>query len=388
VNRELASDYHAFVAELGLVAAVEARAAGHPVSAETWARLCRMVDVAAALADEGVRGPRQGDGDDGRALVLDAPAANRWPSLLAAGAALFGALPWWPEISRGDVRSALLGGLARGPHAAGGRPRSRPSHFADAGITLLRTAPGESPEIWCRCDAGPHGFLSIAAHAHADALSVELRHGGVDVLADPGCYCYHGERPWRDYFRSTVAHNTLEIDDRDQSQIGGPFLWLTSADGRLLSVTVDAADGLERWSAEHDGYLALDPSARHRRTVYLDRPRRRLEIVDAIESTGPHRCRLAFHLGPSVRAALDGCSARLEWPAWGAPGGHGSADLSLPTGLRWSAHLGQIDPILGWYAPHFGRKEPVVTLVGSGRWDPSDGQMVTIMQFSTMRQTP
>ena len=86
--------------------------------------------------------------------------------------------------------------------------RQKPSHFPDAGITILRTGADE-PEIWCRCDAGPHGFLSIAAHAHADALSIEVRHDGVDVLADPGTYCYHGEPEWRSYFRSTSAHNTV-----------------------------------------------------------------------------------------------------------------------------------------------------------------------------------
>ena len=32
INRELASDYHRFVAELGFVAAVEAEASGHPLS--------------------------------------------------------------------------------------------------------------------------------------------------------------------------------------------------------------------------------------------------------------------------------------------------------------------------------------------------------------------
>ena len=386
VNRELASDYHAFVAELGLVAAVEAGAAGLAIGAETWARLCRMVDVAAALVDEGLRGPRQGDGDDGRTLVLDAPASNRWPSLLDAGAALFGALPWWPRIPGGDVRSTLLAALAGGTQPAGERPRSRPSHFGDAGITVLRTLAGERPEIWCRCDAGPHGFLSIAAHAHADALSLELRHGGTDVLADPGCYCYHGERRWRDYFRSTVAHNTLEIDDTDQSEIGGPFLWLTSATSRLLSVTVDAAGGVQRWSGEHDGYLRLDPPARHRRTVSLDPTGGRLEIVDDMESDGRHRCRLAFHLGPSVQAVVEGTSAALDWPV--ADGcGRSAAVVTLPAGLRWSVHRGEREPIMGWYAPRFGQKEPAPTLLGTGTWEPGSGQLVTTIEFGKNGQS-
>ena len=138
-----------------------------------------------------------------------------------------------------------------------GRPERRPSRFADAGITLLRTDGERDPEIWCRCDGGPHGFLSIAAHAHADALSVEVRYGGVDVLADPGTYCYHGDPAWRSYFRSTIAHNTLELDGRDQSGDGGPFLWLRHANGREIEV-VDSGD-VASWTAEHDGYLALRP---------------------------------------------------------------------------------------------------------------------------------
>ena len=69
-------------------------------------------------------------------------------------------------------------------------------------MTILRVRPGRPSEIWCRCDGGPLGFMTTAAHGHDDALSVELRHGGVDVLADPGTYCYQLEPFWRSYFRS------------------------------------------------------------------------------------------------------------------------------------------------------------------------------------------
>ena len=99
--------------------------------------------------------------------------------------------------------------------------------FADAGLVILRSRPEDGPEIWCRCDGGPHGFLSIAAHAHADALSLEVRHDGVDILADPGTYCYHGEPAWREWFRSTAGHNTVEVDSVNQAESGGPFLWTT-----------------------------------------------------------------------------------------------------------------------------------------------------------------
>jgi len=73
LNREQATDYHRFVAELALLAAVEADASGHPLSEATWRRLARMLDAAAAILDVRARPPRQGDGDEGRALVVDDP---------------------------------------------------------------------------------------------------------------------------------------------------------------------------------------------------------------------------------------------------------------------------------------------------------------------------
>ena len=360
VGRELASDYQRFVAELGLLAAVEAEAAGHPLSTAVWQRLCAMADSAAALVDQRLRPPRQGDGDDGHGLLLDAPEPDSWASLLALGDALFGRLGWWPAVSA-DAASTIISGLAGATRDITGRPAARPSRFADAGITLLRTNPDDDAEIWCRCDGGQHGYLSIAAHAHADALSVELRYAGVDILADPGTYCYHGQPEWRSYFRSTIAHNTIELSGRDQSADGGPFLWLRHANGREIEV----ADNREivSWTAEHDGYLSLQPPMRHRRSVRLDRAARRVDIVDEIDG-GLHDLRLAFHLGPDVQAKLTGSDAFLSWP--GASGSE-LARLELPCQLRWSLHQGETDPILGWYSSGLGQLTPAFTLIGRGR---------------------
>ena len=198
VNRELASEYHGFVAELAYCAAAEAGAAGVALDGETWRVICRMTDAAAALTDAAAQPPRQGDGDDGSALRLDGAIENTverragapWSPILALGAVVFGPLSWWPPVEP-TVLSTLVGSLWREQRWA---------------------------EIWCRCDGGPHGFLATAAHAHADALSIEVRHDGVDVLADPGTYCYHGEPEWRSYFRSTRGHNTIELAGADQSR--------------------------------------------------------------------------------------------------------------------------------------------------------------------------
>ncbi|MFC8840372.1 alginate lyase family protein [Streptomyces griseoincarnatus] len=366
INRELASEYHGLVLELGLAALAEADAAGVAVPATTRLVLLRMTDALAAVVDDRLRPPRQGDADDGHGLVLDGPDTDRWGSLLATGEAVFGRLGWWPEVPGADVRTPLLASLTE-PYGEGvARPERRPAHFADAGLTVLRGPGG----IWCRCDGGPHGFLSIAAHAHADALSVEVRHDGVDVLADPGTYCYHGRPEWRSYFRSTLGHNTLEAGGRDQSVSGGPFLWTRHAATRVLKVDADGETA--RWCAEHDGYRPL----LHRRQVELAHGRREVRVVDTV-SGDRREVRLAFHLGPDITAELEESRARLTWTR---DGEDRSAVLDLPAGLTWRAHRGESAPPLGWYSPGFGRKVPSTTLVGSGSVD-GTAEFTTVLGF-------
>ncbi|MEU6596724.1 heparinase II/III family protein [Streptomyces flaveolus] len=367
LNRELATEYHGLVLELGLAAVAEADAADVPVPATVRLVLLRMTDALAAVVDNRLRPPRQGDADDGHGLVVDGAGTDRWGSLLATGDAVFGRLPWWPAVTGTDVRTPLLAALVKPGGLSVTRPESRPAHFTDAGMTILR-GPGE---IWCRCDGGPHGFLSIAAHAHADALSVEVRHDGVDVLADPGTYCYHGQPEWRRYFRSTLGHNTLQLDDGDQSVSGGPFLWTRHATSRVLVADTSGA-GVARWCAEHDGYR---PSV-HRRRVELTSAEQEVRVVDEVR--GPRRAvRLAFHLGPAVTADLVGNRARLTWTR---DGEDRSAVLVLPGELSWRAHRGETGPPLGWYSAGFGRKEPTTTLVGTGFADGVRG-FTTVLTF-------
>ncbi|MFC8358336.1 alginate lyase family protein [Streptomyces griseorubiginosus] len=367
LNRELATEYHGLVLELGLAALAEADAAAVPVPATVRLVLLRMTDALAAVVDNRLRPPRQGDADDGHGLIVDGAGTDRWASLLATGDAVFGRLDWWPTVTGTDVRTPLLAALVKPyPHTGTGpavsRPATRPAHFADAGMTILRGP----EEIWVRCDGGPHGFLSIAAHAHADALSVEARHDGVDVLADPGTYCYHGQPEWRQYFRSTLGHNTLQLDGADQSVSGGPFLWTRHAQSRVLTAEET------RWSAEHDGYQGTV----HRRQVELAAEEQELRIVDEVR--GPRReARLAFHLGPAITAELVGNQARLTWTR---DGEDRSAVLDLPAQLSWQAHRGETEPPLGWYSAGFGRKEPATTLIGTGSTDGTEG-FTTVLRF-------
>lgn len=104
-------------------------------------------------------------------------------------------------------------------------PLFEPKHvesFDQGGVTVARFAAGNAVVAF---DHGPLGFGPLAAHGHADALSIQLFFGGEAVLVDPGTFVYNGNREARNSFRSTMMHSTLSINERDQSEILGPFLW-------------------------------------------------------------------------------------------------------------------------------------------------------------------
>jgi hypothetical protein len=376
LNRELATGYHAFVLELLLAAALEGEASGSLLGAEFWGTLVRMTDALAAVVDVGLEAPRQGDADEGTALLLDGD-PHPWRALLSTGERLFGRCEWWPRPGAADCRTMLWTSLMEHAVETGSRPEQRPSLFPDAGLVILRDLAPGADEMWCRCDSGPHGYLSIASHAHADALAVEVRLGGRTILSDPGTFCYHTRPQWREYFRSTLAHNTLEIAGRSQSVSGGPFNWLWHADGRVVAVDgLDEGD-IAEWLGEHGGYASLSPPAVHRRRVRLDRRHRSLTIHDEVICEGTHPCRLAFHLGPEIDCRLEGPVATLHWEQ-GVE--RRRAVMMLPEALVWELAQGREDPPGGWYSPRLGVKVPAVSLFGVGG-APGDAALVTRLEF-------
>jgi hypothetical protein len=360
LNRELAFGYHGYALGLLLLAAIEGEAGGRPLSDGAWRVLTRMADALAAnlIPDSAgaLRAPRQGDGDDAVALMVDAPEAGPWAPLLELAATVLSDCDWWPKPGGSFVLGKLVRPLAHNRRDGDLRPAARPNAFKEAGVTFLRT---RDDAISIRVDHGPHGFLSTAAHGHADALAFELAIGGQPLLIDPGTYCYQGEPEWRRYFRSTLAHNTLEIGGLDQAVQAGPFLWSTQPASWIQSAHgIDDGDQAELVVA-HDGYRRLEAKVTHFRRFALDRCARSLAITDWIETATPMPVRLAFHFHPTVEVTLEGHSATLRWPA-------GAAVMDLPEKLSWAFHRGEVQPPLGWSSCAFGEKIPTIVLIGSG----------------------
>lgn len=78
-------------------------------------------------------------------------------------------------------------------------------------------------------DCGNLSPSYMPGHAHCDCLSFELFYNGLPVFVNSGTFQYQGE--FRQYFRSTKAHNTVVINGHEQSE-----LWGEHRAGRRISV--------------------------------------------------------------------------------------------------------------------------------------------------------
>jgi hypothetical protein len=304
-NREQAFAYQQFVLNFLLLAGLAARNSGSDFNTAYWDRVMAMMEFIASLMDAGGNIPMVGDADDGLVIRLS-PAPHWCPfrSLLATGAVLFQRSDFRAKAGRLDEQTVwLLGDEASGifnelREDDAGLPVRRAHE--QSGYYILGDRFETPDEIRAVVDAGPLGYLSIAAHGHADALSILLSVGGKEILIDPGTYVYNTKRRWRDYFRGTAAHNTIRVDYMDQAQIGGSFLWLGKADGWCERwVSTPEFDELV---ASHDGYRRLPDPVVHRRTFRFNKSSGQIDITDEIECQGEHTIEICWHFSERCHA--------------------------------------------------------------------------------------
>jgi hypothetical protein len=256
--------------------------------------LIRSGHYLAALVGDGDPAPRIGDDDEGFAFRLDGSPLRSVRDHLGLVAAVTGD-PVGSHHGTASWTSAWFGVLA-GSRVPTGAPSNLEtvgdSHHAPAGgLVILR-----SDRRRVVMDVGPLGFLSIAAHGHADALSVTVALDGDDLIGDPGAASYYGHPEWRNVHRGTRVHPTVEVDGVDQSVMAGPFMWSRHAEVRVNAV--DLAAGIV--DAEHDGYLRLPDPVRHRRWLLAPPDEDAILVVDHVSGQGRHHVRTSWPLAPAL----------------------------------------------------------------------------------------
>lgn len=342
INREQAFSYQVFDAEFLLLCLIEDTRHFKLFSDTYRDYVSNMITVIPALTDYGENLPRYGDEDDGRAIKLQPIGSSRTEWIFQIGQNLLDAdvpVNGVPQLS-----STILGYPCGGKNTV--RPERYPKAFKDAGIYLLTRKRGTPDEIFILADAGPLGYLSIAAHGHADALSFTMSVGGIPIIVDPGTYCYHTDKYWRSYFRGTKAHSTLTVNGEDQSVQDGPFLWSRKAKSKVTEW--DPVNN--KLKAEHDGYTHR--GVVHERLFRLNN--NSLYISDNMKGDGSHILESRLHFAPGCEVKLTGqiCHVKKDNIRIQI-----NVDNKLKTGLLYASDQG------GWFSPRFAVKEPSYTLV-------------------------
>jgi len=356
VTAEQAIDYQLFVFEFFLLAAALGTSSGDSFPETYWKRLSSMLGFLGAITDRAGHFPLFGDGDDGQVINLGDARERRARSLLSLRAA---ATTNNCDNMTGDLRTTLLlwgQSLLSVPLQVSPPADQALISFPMGGYHVLSSDRGGDNEIMVIFDVAPFGLAPLYAHAHADALSFWLSYGGHEFLVDPGTYCYDNS-PWRSYFRSTAAHNTIRVDGQDQAVQAGVFLWRHPVTCKLEMA--GETDGCVEVEGCHDGYARLPDPVVHHRRMRLFRKSRTLAIIDRLECRENHQVEMFFHFG-------DGCRVyQLRPNLYIATCGDKSLALQFDSRLQIQLHSGSEEPISGWISRSFGVKVPSCTLVGT-----------------------
>ena len=192
----------------------------------------------------------------------------------------------------------------------------------------------ESYQVYC--DDAEVGAPYIPGHAHADTLSFELSINGERLVTNTGVSTYENSatRLWE---RGTSAHNTIQVDGLNSSQVWKSFRVGKRAQVKGISFETNSDQTV--LSAKHYGYSKLAGKISVARQWKLDAAG--LEIRDRIK--GPFQQLQSFlYLSPGV----------VVEPRAG--GREVKAVMPCGTNVYLSISTGEIEIINGYWSPAFG----------------------------------
>ncbi len=163
----------------------------------------------------------------------------------------------------------------------------------------------DGEEVYLLFDCGDGGPDYNLGHAHADALNVILTIGKNKVFVDSGVFTYkHGSE--RDFYRSTVAHNTICIDGQSSSNIWKSFRVAERSRTKLLKM--EENEDYILIVAEHDGYTKVLKGDKifHRRSILYIK-NNGFVIIDTLYGKihEKHNLSLQYHFGTAETKEID-----------------------------------------------------------------------------------
>ncbi len=324
----------------------------HPEASRTFPewymkRLEKAVDFVIYYTKPDGTVPQIGDNDDGRLHILSD--YGNWNKLdhrylLSVGAVLFDRPDFKAGAGQFHEEALWLFGEAgfdrfNSLATRSSKPRSRA--FPQAGLYVMRHA-----DLYMIVDCMSNAPQMPSGHRHNSRLSFELFAYGRNFIVDPGTYVYTADPKWRNTFRSTAYHNTVQVDGQEQNEFA--FLNLFSL-GRQAEVRINrwqTSDKYDFLDVEHSGYERLVNPLTHRRQIFFNKQEGYWLIRDILtndaqlQSRGKHSFEVNLHFAPME------VSTNQAGPLSAVATDENSASLLVipikPNGLELSAERGWI----------------------------------------------
>jgi len=202
--------------------------------------------------------------------------------------------------------------------------------------------------------------------SHADQLHVDLWWRGLNIARDPGTYLYNANPPWDNPLTITQLHNTVTVDGREQMSRAGRFLYL---DWALAGIIESSKDGTQM-AARLQGYKSI--GVIHTRTVTQSvGDRWQVEDLLEVKNNGARLRDFRLHwLFPDWEWILDHQGQQVElrlksplgWMTINIISSLENARITLTRAGERIEGEGMVSPIMGWYSPTYGQKEPALSL--------------------------
>jgi len=352
INKEEAAEYIQFITDFFLIPFRIGEKTQDSFSKDYITNLKKIFNYIYNFTDIKGNFPRYGDDDDGKVLCLSGESAdNNFKSLMISAAIIFNDSKYLNKVNNFDLKNEILfGDKGRSfLNATTDINEVQGSCFYKEEGHFIFRKQFRNKEIYCHFNAAPLGYLSIAAHGHADALSFSLNINGEPIFIDPGTYTYHVSKEWRNYFVSTKAHNTICIDDTNQASHVADTMWRNHYNSEVFKALKE--NDKEQVIASHSGYIGVQ----HIREFIFERSKEEIIIHDTVNVLDGefHTIFIPFHLSPDIVISRESdnkfCLTNSDQTC---------VYLTLDDILDPIITNGSLDPILGWNSESFLKKTP------------------------------
>ncbi len=227
---------------------------------------------------------------------------------------------------------------------------SRPREDLSASAGGYYTLRSEKGFAFVRCGSFKH------RPAHADMLHVDLWWQGINLALDPGTYSYNAPDPWSNALSHTRFHNTVSVDEKDQMERAGRFLWLPWLTSVVRCNRRSERGRLSYWEGEHRGYQRLKDPVVHRRGIL--RLQEDWLVFDELAGSANHRYQLNWTLCDCPYEWEDRESLRLMTIG----GDYYVRATALGAECTRTLVRAANDSPRGWQSPYYGHREPALSL--------------------------